>query len=352
MNTNLALEIDTIEMDEDAKQQLEAFGQEVARLDEESKTIAVKDDATEEVALIFINGCKKTHADIEAYRDAKVRPHNNYVKSVNAVANPFKEVLARLVVATDTLRGDYLVKKQAAIDEENRRRIAQAERERLEKERKEREAREEAERLRKEAERLAKEEADREFQAEMDRLELEQKAKDEAAAAEVARKAGDERAAREAEQRAAQAKAEEEERVRKAEAERQASEAERARLEKMAITQDAKADIAAAMATMIAPAIEVNTSTAARTLANGARVGTREADEPYCTNGLPIYADPIKKKYVDDYYQDDARLPAGLPARYFALDIAKVVRDLRNGHVVPGFALRTKHMTVSSRKRA
>lgn len=351
MTTDTALEpIILDELDTETKQQIEAFGQEVAKLEEQSKTIQVNDDVTEEVSLIFIDGCKRTHSDIEAYRDGKVRPHNNFVKKVNSGVNPYKDILTRIINATDTLRSQYLTRKQAAIEEENRRRIAEAERLRLENERKEQAARDEAERLRKEAERLAKEEADRELQAEMDRLALEQKAKDEAAAAEAARRAGDEAAAREAEQRAAQAKADEEERARKAEEDRKASEAERARLEKAAIKQEAKADIAAVTATMIAPTIGVNTSMAARTLANGARVGTRDADEPYFTNGMPVYADPIKKKY-EDYYQDDVRLSPELVKRYFVFDIAKAVRDLRNGIEVPGMALRQKHTTVASRKR-
>lgn len=350
MESNLVLAETEIEVEEDTKQQIEAFGLEVAKLEEQAKTIQVHDDVTEEVSLIFIDGCKRTHADIEAYRDGKVRPHNTYVKKVNGGVNPFKDVLTRLINATGELRSQYLIRKQAAIEEANRRAIAEAEQARLEKERKEKEAREEAERLRKEAERLEKEAADRELQEEMDRLALEQKAKDEAAAAEVARKAGDVAAANAAEQRANQAKAEEEERARKAEEERKASEAERARLEKAAIKQDAKADIAAVASTMIAPVITVNTSTAARTLANGARVGTRDADEPYFTNGMPVYADPIKKKY-ETYRRNDPRLPKDIDDSLWIFDTARAVRILRDDQPVPGMALRQKHTTVASCKR-
>lgn len=335
-----------IALEDDTRQHIEAFGQEVAKLEAQASTIAVTDDVTEEVALIFIDGCKKTHADIERYRDAKVRPHNTYVANVNSGVKPFKDVLARIVSATDALRSQYLTRKQRLIEEENRRRIAEAEQQRLEQERKEREAREAVEAAQLEKERLEKEQQEREYQEELAKLELENRRKAELAAAEAARIAGDKAAEDAAKQNIADAKAAAEALARKSEEDRLATEAEKAKLDKQIVRQETKADLASMASTMVAPEIAVNSSMGARTLANGGRVGTRETDEPYFTNGMPVYADPIKKKYAE-YFRDDVRLSQDLPARYFTLDLAKVVRDLKNGVPVPGMALRSKYTMVS-----
>lgn len=347
MNTQV-IEEDALEIpvEVETQQQIETFGQEVAKLEEQAKSITVTDDVTEEVSLIFIAGCKKTHADIEAYRDAKVRPHNTYVAKVNSGVKPFKDVLSRLISATDAMRSQFLVRKQKMIEEENRRRAAEAERERLEKERKEKEAREEAERARQEAERIERERIEREYNERMAQLALENKRKADEQAAEDAKRAGDLEAARKLQEQADAIKAQADEQARKAEEERKASEAEQAKLEKKAVTLDAKADIAAASASMVAPEIEVNTSTAARTLASGSRVSTREAQEPYFLNGMPIYSDPIKRKF-EEYSLDDARLDPALAKRYFKFDLAQAVRDLKNGVPVPGMALRNGHKTIA-----
>ena len=347
MNTQV-IEEDALEIpvEVETQQQIETFGQEVAKLEEQAKSITVTDDVTEEVSLIFIAGCKKTHADIEAYRDAKVRPHNTYVAKVNSGVKPFKDVLSRLISATDAMRSQFLVRKQKMIEEENRRRAAEAERERLEKEGKEKEAREEAERARQEAERIERERIEREYNERMAQLALENKRKADEQAAEDAKRAGDLEAARKLQEQADAIKAQADEQARKAEEERKASEAEQAKLEKKAVTLDAKADIAAASASMVAPEIEVNTSTAARTLASGSRVSTREAQEPYFLNGMPIYSDPIKRKF-EEYSLDDARLDPALAKRYFKFDLAQAVRDLKNGVPVPGMALRNGHKTIA-----
>ena len=218
--------------------------------------------------------------------------------------------------------------------------------ERLEKERKEKEAREEAERARQEAERIERERIEREYNERMAQLALENKRKADEQAAEDAKRAGDLEAARKLQEQADAIKAQADEQARKAEEERKASEAEQAKLEKKAVTLDAKADIAAASASMVAPEIEVNTSTAARTLASGSRVSTREAQEPYFLNGMPIYSDPIKRKF-EEYSLDDARLDPALAKRYFKFDLAQAVRDLKNGVPVPGMALRNGHKTIA-----
>lgn len=297
------------------------------------------DDKTEAQALLFITECKAAGKRLDEIRAKKVEPHLTEQRRINGIYNPVIQAFERLWRGVDAKVSDYKKRRDAAIQEANRLAIAKAEQERAERERKEREAREEAERLRKEAERLAKEEADREFQAEFDRLALEQKAKNEAAAAEAARTAGDKQAAREAEQRAAQAKADEEELARKAEAERQASESERARLEKAAIKQDAKADIAAAAAAMISPVIQ---GAAPRTveLESGAKATGKKQDVWMFTNGMPI---------DEEYFGDDPRVQE-IPDCFFVLDTKKLGKAVMTGLPIPGTKKDFKYVTAGRTK--
>lgn len=318
-----------------AKQQIEQFGAVVAQLERQAQTITVNDDVQEEVALLFITGCQQTFNNIENYRKEKVQPHNAVLSAVNGGTRPWKKVLQRLISAADGLRSEYVTRKQAAIDAENRRRIAEAEAARVEKERKEREAREEAERKQREIERLEAEQRQREYEEELAKLQAEQKLKDDLAAAQNAEEAA---------RKMAEAKAEQEERERKAEEARQATLAEQERLAKQAAKLEAKADIAAASASMVSPEITLNSSLGIRTIASGSRVSTKEEMEPYFLNGMPIWKDASRKAYVD-YYLDDERLPEGLPARYFVLDLAKVLKDVKNDVPVPGFGLRVRHKT-------
>lgn len=369
-------ELVTIPVEPETIQQLEDFGQKIAVLRQKAATINVDDDTQEEFALIFLAGCKKLRDDLEAFRDSKVRPHNTYVKGVNDKAKPFSQDVEAAILETDRKCGAYVTRKEAAIQEANRLAAAKAEADRLEKERKERELREAADRAEKERERLEKEQQDREVQEALDAAAAAQKIKDDAKAAEDARRLAEEleRQAKEAEAtgdtatatQAAQAaesarlaeedakkRAEDErlaqiERDRQAEEDRKRVEAEKLKLEKQVVNNNAKADIVAAAATMSAPTLEVNSSLGARTLHSGARSSSKEVLDPQFENGSPIHSDPMGKKLME-YYQDDARIPAELKGiqRYWVLDLSRPIKDMRNGIKVPGMRLAPRRTTVN-----
>lgn len=317
------------------------FQQDVERLTREAEAIQVYDEASEEAATMFITGCQTLKNDMEEARDAIVRPHNDYVRAVNAAFKPFTDILERLKKATDTIKSDYLAEKQRQIEEANRKAIAKAEQEKRELEEKARKEREEAERLRLEAERIEQERLEREFQEEMKRLELERTAKEQAEAAEAARQAGDAEAEQEAIRRQEAAKAEEAERARKAEADRIAAEQEKARLEKEAAKQDVKADTHESRAMTTAPEIQSSESLAkgTRTLLNGTKANIRKTFDWLFTNGLPK---------VDGYYRDDPRFQ-GIPDRYFVLDLSKLGKDAKNGVPIDGVK-RIEQLATVTRK--
>jgi hypothetical protein len=362
-------------------QQLDTFRTQVVRLQEESRAIQIVDEAGEGAALIFIAGVKQIERDLEEYRDALVRPHNNKVRTVNKSVKEIAGLADALVTAMDAKRDEFLKEKQRRIDEANRLAAAEAERLRIEKEAKEKALREEAERLQREAERLETERIEREIQAEVEKAEAERKQKEAAAAVEAARlkaiadkeaaeKAIREGHAKEAEKlrkqaeaskqaeeaarvKAEQEKAEEAARLQKEEDDRKASLAEQAKLEKASIKAEAKADIVAEQAATVAPTIQFNDSMGTRVLDNGAKIGTKEVNEVYMLNGLPVYADPPKNKKVMEYLRNESGIPKELKEpgydRYWILDVAAIVRDVKNGNPVPGFATTSRNKTVGRR---
>lgn len=334
---------------EQIDQDLEPYKQEIALLEEQAKSLTVTDDLSEAVALEFISGAKRLYGDMEEKRDTRVRPLNDEVKRINQAYKPYTSVLDRLWRATDQARSMYLTKKQMAIEAANRKAIAEAAELKRQEEAKAEAARQEVERLRREAERLEREELDRQLQAEMDRLAAEQKIKDDEAAMLEAKRRGDEAAARAAQQIVDDAKREEEERLKQAEAARLAAIEEQARLQRAAIKQGAKADIAESKSTMIAPTIQVNESVGSRTLLDGSKVGTREVDDWYFESGIPIHTDPQKKKYAE-YYADDTSLPNGIPDRYWMLDLAKLGKDVKNGVPIEGCVKTKRNATTAGRK--
>jgi len=334
---------------ESVEQKIEPYKREVEALEQKASSLLVVDDASEEAALLFIAECKRAHAKLEEERDAKVRPLNAEVKAINDGFRPYTTILDRLWRATDQIRGIYVNKKQQAIEAANRKAIADAQEAKRKEEAKAEEARQAAERLRLEAERLEQAENDRLLQVEMERLAAEQKLKDEEEALVRAKREGDARAAREAQESIDRAKIEEEERLRKADEDRIAAIQAQATLERAAIKQEAKADIAESKATMVTPTIQVNDSVGSRVLLDGSKVGTREVDDWYFANGLPIHTDPQKKKYAE-YYADDTRLPNGIPDRYWVLDLAKLGKDVKNGVPIDGCVKMTRSATTAGRK--
>jgi hypothetical protein len=321
-------------------QEIDTHRQEVETLERKAASLLVIDDVSEEAALLFIAECKRSHAKLEEERDKKVRPLNAEVKAINEGFRPYTTILDRLWRATDQIRSQYVTKKQQAIDAANRKAIADAAEARRVEEAKAQDARQEAERLRLEAERLEKEEHDRLLQVEMDRLAAEKKMKDEEEALARAKREGDARAAREAQESIDRAKREEDERLRKAEDDRLAVIEEQNRLEKAAIKQESRADIAESKATMVSPAIQVNDSVGSRTLLDGSKVGTRKVVDWYFENGMPKDG---------DYYHDDHRV-SGIPSRYFILDTAKLAKDVKNGVPVFGVGRTEGSATTAGRK--
>lgn len=361
--------------------QLEVYRQQIVRLQDESRMIEIVDEAGEGAALIFIDGVKRIERDLEEYRDGIVRPHNNKVREVNKSVKQISELAGGLIMAMDAKRDFFLKEKQRQIDEANRRAAAEAERLRIEKEAKEKALRDEAERLQREAERIERERIEREIAAEVARRESERKQKEAEAAIEAARLkaiADEEAAARaiqegkakeakrlqelaeasrraeeEARLKAEQDKADEAARVQREEEAMRESRAEQVKLEKAAVRAEARADITAEQAATVAPVIQYNDSLGTRTLMNGAKVGTKEVLNVYMDSGLPVYSDPPKNKKVSEYTRDDRRLASELLTeqydRYWVLDMAAVVRDVKNGVPVPGFSTTSKTKTVGRR---
>lgn len=116
---------------------------------------------------------------------------------------------------------------------------------------------------------------------------------------------------------------------------------------------EARADITAEQAATVAPVIQYNDSLGTRTLMNGAKVGTKEVLNVYMDSGLPVYSDPPKNKKVCEYTRDDMRLASELLTeqydRYWVLDMAAVVRDVKNGVPVHGFSTTSNTKTVGRR---
>lgn len=390
--------------------QIEVYRQVVTQLEEQSKGITITDRAGEGAALIFIAGAKKIVGDIEAYRDGLVRPHNNKVRKVNESIKPIGSLAEALAEAMDAKRSAFLLEEQRQIDERNRLAAAEAERLRLEKEAKEKALRDEAERLQREAEELERKRIQKEIDDEIARqaaikkqrddeaaaAAAKQKAIDDALAAErakkdaevaaekarIAKEEGNKKAAaaaqqaaeeakrlqEEADRQARQARADEEaqqrkleeaqqeelKRMAKAEEDRKTMAAQQLQLEKGANKAEARADVVAEQGLCIAPEIHSNDLTQTRTLNGGGRVGTKEVADVYMESGYGIYEDPsAKTKKVIEYHRGDREIPKGLldPQfdRYWTLDTAAIVRDVRNGNPVPGFATINRMKTVGRR---
>lgn len=109
--------------------------------------------------------------------------------------------------------------------------------------------------------------------------------------------------------------------------------------EKTAIKLELKADKAETKAMMTAPVLTtVSSPTAARSLGNGTKMGTRKTTDWLFTNGMPKDG---------DYYQDDPRVK-DIPARYFILDLTKLGKDAKNGVPIPGVQ-KTEGFSTTSR---
>lgn len=335
------------EIQQQIAQALEPFEKALAQYTEEANR-PITNDAEEMAAVVYIAQRKRDFREMEEIRDRLVRPYNTIVKSINAAFKKYTDQYDADWRLKDQARSAYLTKKQQAIDEANRKAIAEAAAAKAAEEAKAESARQEAERLRLEAERIERERLEAEVQAEMDRLAAEKKIHDEEQALIDAKRRGDEAAARAAQEEVDRKKREEEARLAQVEQDRLAAIEEQNRLEKAAIKQEAKADIAESKSTMIAPTIQVNDSVGTRTLLDGSKAGTREVDEWYFENGLPIHTDLQKKKYAE-YYQDDPRVKE-IPARYFVLDLAKLGKDVKNGVPIAGCVKTTRKATTAGRK--
>lgn len=309
----------------------------------------ITNDAEEMVNVVVVAQRKRDYKELEEIRDRLVRPYNTIVKQINKAFKMETDVADEDWRLRDQDLSAYRTAKQAAIDAANRKAIADAEEARRKKEAEEEAARVEAKRLRDEAERVDQERINQEFQAEMDRLAAEQKIKDEEAALLRAKQEGDARAAREAQAAIDRATREEEERARKAEQERLDAVAEKARLEKAAIKQDSKADIAASKATMIAPTIQVNDSVGTRTLSDGSSVGTRKVEEVYFDNGLPVFSDHLKKKLAEHYKNEPRLKDIEIPEHCWLLDMSKLVKLVKDGFVIKGISVRKGSATTAGR---
>ena len=397
-------------LEPEIESQIAVYRQAVTQLEEQSKGIMITDRAGEGAALIFIAGAKKIASDIEAYRDGLVRPHNNKVRKVNESIKPIGSLAEALVEAMDAKRSAFLLEEQRQIDERNRLAAAEAERLRLEKEAKEKALRDEAERLQREAEELERKRIQKEIDDEIARqaaikkqrddeaaaVAAKQKAIDDALAAErakkeaeaaaerarIAKEEGNKKAAAAAQKAAEEAKRAEEEafakalqaqldkeeqerhaqesakveaaRQAKAEEDRKTMAAQQLQLEKGANKAEARADVVAEQGLCIAPQIHSNDLTQTRTLNGGGRVGTKDVTDVYMESGYGIYEDPsAKTKKVIEYHRGDREIHKGLldPQfdRYWILDTAAIVRDVKNGNPIPGFATTNRMKTVGRR---
>mgnify|MGYP003519826899 CR=1 FL=1 len=334
-----------IELEPEITTELQAFRQQVEVLQNESRRIAVVDEAGEGAALIFIAGVTKISRNLEEYRDSLVRPHNSKVKKINASVKEIADLAGDLVRAMDAERCRYVEEKQRLIDEQNRLAAAKAEAERLAKESKEKALRDEAERLQREVERIEAARIQKEIDDEAARLAAEKRQRDAVQAAMDAKRQGDLAAARKLQQEAERARLAEQERQRLAEEARIVADKEKLALERQQIKAEAKADVMAEQASMVAPTIQHNSSMGSRALTGGGSAGTKEVDEGYMLNGTPVYSDPIKKKYTESR-GDDERLEKDIPMMYFDFNMGRALRAVKDGHAVPGFALKSKIKTT------
>lgn len=312
MGTNVALAMpeppDEPEIPKD-EINLDVYKPKFELIKKKSDGLTITNDEEEEAALTFIAECKTSFNNMEEERKGKVKDHNDYVGRVNKAYKTYTDFYELCWKAADKLRSAYVTKKQERIAEANRKAIADAEQKRRDEEAKAEAARQEAERLRQEAERIAAEEVEREYQAEMARLAIEQKKKDEVQAIIDAKRAGDEAAALVAQNALNATKAEEEAQAMRDESARLAAIEEKARLEKAAIKQDAKGDMAESKATMVSPMIQGGQSaTASRSLENGASVGGRKTKRWVFTNGLPETSTPCRndprfKDIGDEFFE-------------------------------------------------
>lgn len=307
------------------------------------KDIVIADDLAMQQVLTMITDCraselrnKKRLEDEAAPHIALAAPHLAEAKRLKDFYEPIMNFWKAARLELDTRVSDYRKRKQQEIEEANRKAIAQADAERKEREAKAEAARQEAERLRLEAERIERERVQREYDEEMARLEAENKRKEEEKALRDAQEAGDKAKVEAARLELERQKAEEDARLKKAEDGRKEAEAEKLRLEKAALKQESKADIEDSRAMMAAPVLQ---SSAPKTavLEDGTKATGKKVDIWMFTNGMPIDG---------EYYGDDARL-AGIPMRFFKLDLVKLGKAVKGGEPIPGTKKDYKFVTAS-----
>jgi len=97
-----------------------------------AEAISVKDDQTEERAIVARKMLKNHEADAEKARTREVAPHNAFVKEVNAAFKKIADAIGTAIGALDQRLLSYRREKQRRIDEENRRIAAGVERQRQE----------------------------------------------------------------------------------------------------------------------------------------------------------------------------------------------------------------------------
>lgn len=300
------------------------------------KDLTITDDVTMSQVLTMIADCKASEDRNEAKRVKEVQPHLDEQRRINGFYKPIIEFWKSARLELDTRVSAYRKRKQQEIEEANRKAIAAADAERKEREAKAEAARQEAERLRLEAERIERERVQREYDEEMARLEAENKRKAEEKALRDAQEAGDKAKVEAARLELERQKEEEQARIRKAAVERQEAEEEKLRLEKAALKQESKADIEDSRAMMAAPVLQASAPKTA-VLEDGTKATGKKVDIWMFTNGMPIDG---------EYYGDDARL-AGIPMRFFKLDLVKLGKAVKGGEPIPGTKKDYKFVTAS-----
>jgi len=92
-----------------------------------ANAIGINDDRTHELAVNARAALKAREKDAEDLRDPIVRPHNAWVKEINARFKKLTDAIAAAVVALDKRILTYRKEAQRRIDEENAKHAAEAE---------------------------------------------------------------------------------------------------------------------------------------------------------------------------------------------------------------------------------
>jgi hypothetical protein len=294
--------------------------QELTTMEAKANTLEIDSDANASSAMMFIADCKAMAKRRESQREELVRPHLNEQRRINDLYKPVISAFESLAARVDAKLSTYRRKKQLAIEEANRKAIAEVDAIRREQERKAEAARQEAERLKREALRLEEERIEREIAAEMAKADAARKEAEAKAAIEAARQAQDKEQEEVALRAQAQAKAEETSRLMRAEAERILAEEEQKRLEKAAAKLEVKADHAEARAMTVAPVIQ-SAFPKTMDLGTGEKVTSRKIVDWCFANGVP-------KDTV--FYRDDPRFK-NIPDSFFRFDPSLMTRQVKAG---------------------